>query len=126
MSLVMTEPVIDEHRLNFWKGDYGMISAEVLKVDWDSELASMNADAAWKTFEDKIATLTPKYVPKQIPRKAQRNDWITKDTVKTIGIRGKKWTAYRRKPTIENNTEYKKIRNKVTAMIRTDHDKFTE
>jgi len=126
MSLVMTEPVIDEHRLNFWKGDYGMISAEVLKVDWDSELASMNADAAWKTFEDKIATLTQKYVPKQIPRKAKRNDWITKDTVKTIGIRGKKWTAYRRKPTIENYAEYKKIRNKVTAMIKTDHDKFTE
>jgi len=32
---------------------------------------------------------------------------------------------YRRTPTNENYVEYKRIRNKVTAMIKTNHDQFT-
>ena len=34
-------------------------------------------------------------------------------------------TANRRRPMSENYVEYKKIRNKVTAMVKTDHDQFT-
>ena len=125
MPVEMAEAVIDKERLDVWKGDYEKISAETLKVDWEDELDKTNVDAAWNTFEDKIVTLIKKYVPKQKPRKVKRNNWITKDTIKTMGIRGKKWTAYRRRPTNENYFEYKKIRKKVTAMVKTDHDQFT-
>ena len=38
MSVEMTEPAVDEERLNFWKDDYGIISTELMKVDWEADL----------------------------------------------------------------------------------------
>ena len=67
MPVEKAEPVIDDKRLDFWKGDYEKISAEILKLDWEDELDNVNVDAAWNTFEDKIVTLIKKYVSKQKP-----------------------------------------------------------
>ena len=89
--------------------DYEKISDEILKVDWITDLARMNVDAAWKTFEDKIATLIQKYMPKRIPRKVKRNNWITKETVKMIRTRGKNWhfiDAHQRMRTMSNIKGY--------------------
>ena len=54
--------------------------------------------------------------------KKKKSQWISKETVKQIHKRGGVWREYRSQPSESNLLKYKVISNKVTSLVRKDHE----
>ena len=108
----------DMIKLNYWKGNYGEINAELAKIDWSNLLNEKDLESGWMLVKNLLLKLTEKYIPiRHGKRKRKKNVWMTNATLKQIQTRDKAWKKYRRYQGDTNYNEYKKIRNKVVSMI---------
>ena len=72
MAVVKQELKINENNRNFWKGDYGAISAELNNINWAMELNSNDINELWDRFEKIVNDLIFMYVPKQQLKKHKK------------------------------------------------------
>lgn len=113
-------------KLDYYRGDYGAIGAALGSVDWSGRMANeAGLEEKWVLFKQIIADLVDKYVPKKrMKRKGpNKSKWITSETRRGMKQRAKAWSVYKNYESDRNYSEYKKIRNRVTAMVRRDQDR---
>lgn len=118
-----TKEIIRQHeRLNYWKGDYVEISAELKRVKWNELMIGKSVDEMWTCFKTIIIDLTTRYVPIKDDRRKKKGRWLSRKTIKKMKVRNKLWKKYRRYPSGRNHEEYRVCRNEVNKMIREDED----
>ena len=90
--------------LNYWKGNYSQMNAELKQVNWDDEFAGKATEESWDSFKQILENSIQKNLPvKKVDQTAMRkNPWITKSTKRKILKRNKAWKLYRTIPTGTN------------------------
>jgi len=117
-------PATQQHKKNYWKGNYGAINKELAKVDWKEEFTGHTVEEKWKFFRDTIINLVQKFIPDKKERQRKKNPWIRKATVDEMKIRGTAWRDYRENPCKSKYRQYTTIRNKVNKMVHEDRDSY--
>ena len=107
---------------NFWKGDYDQITKGLLEINWKEQLAGKTVEEMWTVFKLELLKQIKEYIPLKKEYKAKKKDYISKATKKHMKKRSKAWRKYRQFPSGKNFQEYKKIRNEVNEMVRSDED----
>jgi hypothetical protein len=112
-------------KYNFWKGKYDLVAEELRKYNWNDIFQPLSACQSWQSIKQILHDLILKYVPKmragRLAKKVPKSAWISKESICKLKQKGDAWRKYKRDPTQENYTAYKKIRNQVVTLIR--HDK---
>ena len=114
-------------KFDYHKGDYTSIIAELQCIEWEKVLHSKGCEETWRILRDIITALIEKHIPVRsgsANKSRHRDSWIQRRTVKEIKRREAAWRRYKTFSSERNYTEYKKVRNKVTAMIRQDHQTY--
>ena len=114
------------NKLNYMKGDYNKIRSRLAEIDWIIEFAALdNVEDKWTYLKGKVMELIDEHVPRKKPFPPKRkNEWITRATTKKIRDRCKAWKRYRKSPSIYNYDEFKRLRNELTASVRSDQDNY--
>ena len=86
----------------------------------------MNVGQSWDAFKNTICQLIVRYIPLKREHKKKKNEWISKATIKKIKEREKCWLQYRGSQLDSDHLVYKKIRNQVSRLIKTDKSQYTK
>lgn len=79
------------------KGNYGAISGRLAEIDWDLELAYLNANQSFNLFTIHLAQLVELYVPqKTSDEQSSKLPWATRPPRSLIDQRHKSWQAYKK------------------------------
>jgi len=110
-------------KLDYFKGDYATITANLEQVNWVQQLENETANDMWGKLKRLLMEQVQLHVPvKNVTRKKQ-GQWLSKETIKRMKERGKAWKKYQKFKSGKNYEEYKKIRNEVNCMIRDDENR---
>jgi hypothetical protein len=116
------EEKMKETRLNYWKGNYDNITAQLDGMDWEVEFAGRSLDDMWSVFKSKVIEIARSNVPLRRPYvKKKKSEWMTKDTKQCIKDRNSAWGTFRNYRSQKNYERYRKLRNSANTMVRTDH-----
>jgi hypothetical protein len=124
LQLRATASAFNHNRLNYWKGNYVEINKAIEAVNWSKELAGRSVNDMWNMLRKIIIDLEKKHIPVETQRKYKKNHWIARDTINWIKKRNEAWRAYRRYSSGRSFDLYKRLRNKVTSMIRKDEMEY--
>lgn len=120
------DSISKQKKLNYSKGNYNKITADLKEVNWDLVLNDESTEGAWNKFKD----IVQKSVKANIPatdtsrKKKASKAWLTKATKRNISKRNKAWKSYRDKKTEVSYTEYKKLRNEANRRIKADRASY--
>jgi len=106
------------NRLNFHKGRYDKICAELQELDWEQEFEGRDSEGMWKVLLAKLNECISKYVPKCKKREAGHPNWMGASIRKKIKKRDKEWKRFKQHPTREGELKYKSLRNSIVQEIR--------
>jgi len=124
---VIYETVLDNNKqnvFNYHKGNYAEINKELLSVDWNTRFQNKNTEEMWKEISEDLLESRSKYIPLKITQKGGYPKWIKKSIKRKINKRNYLWNKFRTYATYENESNYKKSRNQVTASIRKARKQF--
>jgi len=108
-------------KLNYWKGDYSAISHHLRTINWSEHFRGKSVIDMWICFKDIVTDLIDTYIPPKSDKfRKKKGHWLSSSTIKMIKQRDSMWKKYVRFKSGKNFEEYKKIRNKVTSMVRDD------
>ena len=80
---------------HWFKGNYTAISSHLASVDWDFELAHLDADSSFKRFAGILQQLTDEFVP-DIPKRGDDNPpWLKRPPSSLINQRHSAWLHYK-------------------------------
>ena len=76
------------------KGNYGAISDYLSHLDWDFELAYLNADESFKHFAGVLHNLVQQFVPIK-PKSVKKAPWLKRPPSSLISRRHAAWQSYK-------------------------------
>ena len=106
---------------NYSKCNVDKFVSKVGAVDWSFILALKDANAAYDSFVNTIDHIYDNCFPHitiNTKKNRKRHPWITSGILKSIKVKNKLYRRFLRNPSSENNTNYKKYRNKLNHVIR--------
>src|SRR5664279_168719 len=122
MTLKKKDPISQQKRLNFWKGDYVQMRDALRQINWSEIMEGKSVNEMWTCFKSIILDLTSSYVPLKEDRRRKNGKWLSRKTIKKIKDRDRLWKKYRKYPSGRNHEEYRIVRNEANKMIREDED----
>jgi Reverse transcriptase (RNA-dependent DNA polymerase)/Endonuclease-reverse transcriptase len=99
---------------NWWKADWAAMKDKLAANSW-TELASMDADAAWTTFRGKIEEAVDAHVPLKPRGTSGRPPWMSREILREVRKKRRLWSAAKHG---ENVGAYKETEKRVRNMIR--------
>jgi len=106
------------------KADFPEMRNEILWSDCINKLDIMNADEINTCLSDFLQQLVEKHVPKRILKNGIRLRWETKIGRKLINKKAAAFHRYRMSKSTNDYHIYAKLRNKVTAQLRSDRKNY--
>ena len=110
----------------FENGDYNAFRQAVSDYDWNTiikEDVNLYANALTQT----LINLSEQYIPnKNVTIRPQDLPWINNNIRKLMRKRNRFYRKYKKSKTVQNYSNFKKIRNEVTSLLRKSKQDYTE
>src|SRR6266536_4281130 len=103
---------------DYYHGDYEAISNVMMGEDWECRLRGMDMEEMWKEFLTKFLECRDKFVPERKEKKRKGPLWMKPKILRKIKQRGRAWKKYADLPQYDLKEKYRKIRNIITAEIK--------
>lgn len=81
---------------DYFKADYNKCKLEINKVNWEV-LHSLNVNAAWCFFRNKILSTVKDNVPLKRIKRKEKNLWFTKAVKRAINKKNKAFKSFKNK-----------------------------
>ena len=81
------------HR-DWYRGKYRMAGAKLSNIDWDLELAYLDADQSYKRFSSILKDITAECIPLKSPGDG-KPPWSTRPPTSLINLRHSAWSRYK-------------------------------
>lgn len=119
-----SESETDQVKLNYWRGNYAMMSQELSAIKWEEEMKQQDVESAWNFFKASVHSVVNQYTPVKCTYKKKVNPWLTKRSRRLLKKRAAAWCKYKNFRTEANFIAYKKIRNKTNAQVKEDQTSY--
>jgi len=93
-------------------------------VNWKEQFDVKSVEDMWIYLKSELWKQIVEHIPLKVDRKPKKKDYISRATKKHMKKRSNAWKRYRQFRSGKNYGEYKKIRNKVNEMARSDEDAY--
>jgi hypothetical protein len=103
---------------NFHKADYDKIGEELNSIDWREYLEGEEVEKSWDKMKEEMLNCMKKYVPRKQHRTRKCARWMKRKILKLIKGRERQWKRFKEKPSHENQSSYRRMRNDVCREIR--------
>ena len=110
---------------NFKRGDYGRISEEIAKENWDL-LDTLDVEKAWDKIKVVIKSSIEDHIPLQRLKKGHRPSaaWWSAQLLKQVKLKHSAWKDYRRTKSKDDYQKYVFQRNRTSRIIRDARCKY--
>ena len=106
-------------KLNYMKGDYLSLNAELNEVDWDTLMCHDSIDVNWNLFKNTVLNASTEYIPKVIKRPTcNKPPWWSPHIGRAIKEKQKFYSHYKFTHSDADFAVYTQRRNQVKSMIR--------
>ena len=110
-----------------WKhGNTDGLSNYLSSVDWDNELSNKNTDDSWNFFRGKIECGMSLFIPKIPRRKANNQQWMTKQVKRLVRQKQRLYNQYQQNRTIVNYDLFKSSEKSCKKAVRSAKRKFEQ
>ena len=108
------------HSLNYYKGDYLSMKANLCKIDWQKLFNGKNTEQCWTDFKSILLENVDKHIPKSKPNTSFKNPplWMNHTAKQAIKAKKKTWRKYNSHQTLWSAKKYYEARNLCANQIR--------
>jgi hypothetical protein len=100
------------------KADIYSMKRDLSQVDWEDKLDSKNVEQGWTLFKQILTNCTDKYVPKITVKMSARQRWVTKEIIRLIRTKKRRWREYKQINSNETKTAYEVVEAELKKKIK--------
>lgn len=105
-------------RYNWSRADIDTMQSDMTRVHWRETLQGRTIESAWTLFKDTLSQTVEKNVPKCGIRTQLRNPWMTRDILRLIRRKRRKWREVKFSKRPEELEEYRALEKETAKKIR--------
>ncbi|MEW8547283.1 MAG: reverse transcriptase domain-containing protein, partial [Candidatus Thiodiazotropha sp.] len=107
-------------KLNFFKADYVSMNQALAEVDWNVVFGDLSLCESWECLAEKIVEYIGIYVPvsKAVSDSSRNKTPMTRECIRVIKDKHRKWLKYKYCRTHANFQDYKIARNRASGEVR--------
>jgi hypothetical protein len=105
-------------RYNWSSADTDTMKSDISNVDWKHCLQSRAVEDRWMFFKDRINETVEKCVPKCGGRTKLKNPWMTREILRLIRRKRRKWREVKNSASNEEMRQYKQLEKETAKKIR--------
>ena len=124
MDLQPSESCRPVEGYNWNKADTGKMVNEMSAVSWGEILADETVENAWQIFKEKLSETVERNVPKHGTRTPLKNPWMTREILRLVRQKRRKWKTVKLSASAEELREYRAIEKETAKKIRNAKRKF--
>jgi ribosomal protein L15 len=109
---------------NWSKADTSKMVDEMSAVRWGEILAGETVENAWQVFKGKLSETVERNVPKHGTRTPLKNPWMTREILRMVRKKRRKWKTVKMSANAEELREYRAIEKETAKKIRNAKRKF--
>ncbi len=94
------------------------MNSDLMEIPWRETLAAETVEGAWSRFREALSETIEKNVPKSGVRTRLRNPWMTREILRLVRKKRRKWKAIKNAATQEEKKEYKALEKETANKIR--------
>ena len=116
-----TKPIPIKGAKKIWRYDYADFNLAldmIAEIDWDSVFLNADVDECWSTWRSIFMHIMDSYIPSSTLKPRKNLPWLTKSIIQLMRKRNALFRAAGRTRTEAAQTKYKRVRNRVVAMLR--------
>jgi len=107
-----------EHRYIWSRAKMDNIKSDLANSNWRETMAEKSVDEAWKIFKDTLCDTVERNVPKCGVRTRLKNPWMTREILRLIRKKRRKWRDVKSAASTEEMREYKELEKETAKKIR--------
>ena len=111
-------------RYNWSRTDIDTMQSDMTRVYWRETLQGRTIESAWTLFKDTLSQTVEKNVPKCGIRTQLRNPWMTRDILRLIRRKRRKWREVKFSKRPEELEEYRALEKETAKKIRNAKQKL--
>ena len=108
----------------FSKLDTPAALEEAATMDWGANAADV--EGLWTVIKENLLRLTENHVPQKVLSHRIIPPWLKPKAFRALAARDEAWARYRWFPTTAAEDEYRHLRNRATAVIRSCKDEYDQ
>jgi hypothetical protein len=105
-------------RFNWSKADTETMKRDISEVNWRLELEDRTVEESWRFFRKKLSETVEKNIPKCGERTKLKNPWMTREILRLIRRKRRKWKEVKNSASAEEMRQYKQLEKETTKKIR--------
>ncbi len=87
-------------------------------MDWRTQLDGRTVEEGWRFFRQKLSETVEKNVPKSGGRTKLKNPWMTREILRLIRRKKRKWKEVKNSTSAEEMKQYKQLEKETSKKIR--------
>jgi hypothetical protein len=104
-------------RYNWSKANIEQMNSDLMEIPWRETLAAETVEGAWSRFREALSETIEKNVPKSGVRTRLKNPWMTREILRLVRKKRRKWKAIKNAATQEEKREYKALEKETANKI---------
>jgi hypothetical protein len=119
LNLTRNSNASSNHRLNYTKADFTLISSMLDSVDWTEEFSDISAEEALSILDDFLNDMRNYLIPSKTSSEPTKfkPPWLTRVVKAAINKKRRSWDRYKFDPTVENHNLFVGARSAATATL---------
>jgi hypothetical protein len=110
--------VKNSSRYNWHKANIDQINSDLLIENWTATLAGKTVEDAWNSFKDSLLESVERNVPKCGTGMKLKNPWMTREILRLVRKKWRKWQAVKSSRTPEELKEYQELEQERAKRIQ--------
>jgi len=98
--------------------DVETMKSDISDVDWRTQLDGRTVEEGWRFFRQKLSETVEKNVPKSGGRTKLKNPWMTREILRLIRRKRRKWKEVKNSASAEDMKQYKQLEKETSKKIR--------
>jgi hypothetical protein len=94
------------------------MKSDISDVDWRTQLDGRTVEEGWRFFRQKLSETVEKNVPKSGGRTKLKNPWMTREILRLIRRKRRKWKEVKNSTSAEDMKQYKQLEKETSKKIR--------
>jgi hypothetical protein len=88
------------------------------QINWEVHFCNKNAEQCWSTFREILTRCADEHIPKITIKNKTKQKWVTREIIRLVRMKKRRWREYRRQPNNESKAAYEDVEKELKKKIK--------
>jgi hypothetical protein len=100
------------------KANLPAMRSQMDQINWEVHFCNKNAEQCWATFREILTRCADEHIPKRTVKNKTRQKWVTREIIRLVRMKKRRWREYRRQPNNETKAAYEDVEGELKKKIK--------